>query len=65
MSQREDRQIMNEYEKLAIEIQNKLINNNGTVEVTPEEAMKIINCLLGMSRIKKITESKYGGAELF
>ena len=54
---------MNEYEKLAIEIQNKLVKN-GTVEVTPEEAMKIINCLLGMSRIKKITESKYGGAEL-
>ena len=55
---------MNEYEKLAIEIQNKLVKNDGTVEVTPEEAMKIINCLLGMSRIKKITESKYGGAEL-
>ena len=56
---------MNKYEELADKLSVRLVKNTGTVELTPEETMKIINYLLGMSRIQKITESDKGGAELF
>lgn len=56
---------MNKYEELADKLSERLVKNKGTVELTPEEAMKIINYLFGMSRIQKITESEKGGAELF
>lgn len=52
---------MNKYEKLAEELKDRLIRNNGTVEITPEETMKIIQYLYGMSRIQKISESENGG----
>ena len=54
---------MDKYEKMAEKLKTRIIENNGTVEVTPEEAMKIMNYLLGMSRIKKIIESEYGGVD--
>ncbi len=56
---------MNKYEKLAKELEKRIIENNGTVELSPEEAMKIFQYLLGMSRVQKIVESEYGGSELF
>ena len=56
---------MNKYEKLAKELEKRIIENKGTVELSPEEAMKIFQYLLGMSRIQKIAESEYGGSELF
>ena len=56
---------MNKYEKLAEELSTRLVKNKGKVEITPEEAMRIINYLYGMSRIQVITESEHGGAELF
>ena len=55
---------MNKYEKLAETLTERLTKNEGTVELTPEETLKIINCLLGMGRIQTIVESDYGGAEL-
>ena len=57
--------IMNKYEKMAKELERRFVANNGTVEVTPEEAIKIIQYLYGMCRIQKIIESEHGGAELF
>lgn len=56
---------MNKYEKLANEIEERIIYNKGYVELTPEEAMRVLNYLRGMDRIQKIAESEYGGAELF
>lgn len=56
---------MNKYEELADKLAERLVKNKGTVELTHEETMKIINYLFGMSRIQKITESEKGGAELF
>ena len=56
---------MNKYEKLANELIKRLVNHKGTVEVTPDETMEIINYLMGMSRIQRIIESEHGGAELF
>ncbi len=56
---------MDKYEKLAEEIVKKVTEKKGPIEISAEVALKIINYLYGMSRIKTITESEYGGAELF
>ena len=52
------------YEELAEVILNQLTNEEG-IKLTHEQAVKIYSALLGMSRIQKIANSDYGGAELF
>ena len=54
---RGDNTHMNKYEKLAEELTRRLVKNTGTVEVTPEEAMTIIQYLLEISRIQEIIEN--------
>ena len=51
------------YEKLANKITEKIMTSNGTITLTTEEALEVLNCVLGMSRVMKIAESDHGGAE--
>ena len=56
-----------DYEKLAEQLKNKIADHvdGSTITITTKEAWDYYLCCLAMSRIKKISESEYGGSELF
>lgn len=47
---------MDEYERLAEEITKRLVVNTGVIELTPKEALSIVNYLYAMSKIQKILD---------
>lgn len=49
---------MNKYEKLASDLEEKIIGNKGTVEITPKDAMEIYLCLRRMERIQRMLETE-------
>ena len=59
---------MNKYEELAemlLRESTKNLSEENSIVLNMDDAVKIYNALMGMSRILKIAESDYGGAELF
>ena len=56
-----------DYEKLAEQMKNKIVEHidGSEITITAKEAMDYYLCCVALSRIKKISESEYGGSELF